>query len=55
MDQVECILPLRQQGGTLTMYRKLSKEQRADTEQIEQALITAYATDKFNAFNQFVT
>ena len=37
------------------MYRRLSKEQRADTEKIKQAPITAYATDKFNAFDQFVT
>ena len=54
MDKVKNILPLRLRGGALVMYRRLSKEQRADTEQIEQVLITAYATDKFNAFDQLV-
>ena len=37
------------------MYRKHSKEQRADAEQIKQTVIIAYRTDKFNAFDQFVT
>ena len=37
------------------MYRRLRKEQRTDAEQIKQALINAYATDKFNIFDQFVT
>ena len=36
------------------MYRQLSKKQRADEEQIKRTLITAYATDRFNAFNQFI-
>ena len=30
-------------------------EKKADAEQIKQALITAYATDAFNAYDQFVT
>ena len=51
MDKVERILPLRLQGGALAVYRRLSKEQRTDAEQIEQALLTAYTTDKFNAFD----
>ena len=55
MDKVKHVLPLRLPGGALAMYRRLSKEQRAGTEQIKEALIIAYATDKFNIFNQFVT
>ena len=30
-------------------------EQKVDAEQIKQAHITAYATDAFNAYDQFVT
>ena len=55
MNKVQHILPLQLQGGALAVYRRFNKEQRADAEQIKQALITAYATDKFNAFNQFMT
>ena len=55
MDKVERIFPLQLRGSALAVYRRLSKEQRANTEQIKQAHTTAYATDKFNAFDQFVT
>ena len=55
MGKVKRILPLKLGGGTLAMYRRLSKEWRANIEQIKQALITAYTTYMFNAFNQFVT
>ena len=55
MKNVECVLPLRLRGGALAIYRQLSAEQKADAEQIKQALITAYAADAFNAYDQFVT
>ena len=54
MDDVEHILPLRLRVSALAVYRRLSKEQRADAEQIKLALITVYATDKFNTFDQFM-
>ena len=55
MKNVERVLPLRLRRGALAIYRQLSAEQKADAEQIKQALITAYATDAFNAYDQFVT
>ena len=55
MKNVEHVLPLRLQGGALAIYKQLSAEQKTDVEQIKQALITAYATDAFNAYDQFVT
>ena len=55
MKNVERILPLRLRGRSLAIYRQLSAEQKADAEQIKQALITAYAIDAFNAYDQFVT
>ena len=55
MKNVERVLPLRLQGGALAIYRQLSTGQKADAEQIKQALITAYATDAFNAYDLFVT
>ena len=55
MKNVEHIQPLRLRGGALAVYRQLSAEQKADAEQIKQALITTYATDAFNAYDQFVT
>ena len=55
MKNVEHVLPLRLRGGALAIYRQLNAEQKADAEQIKQALITTYATDAFNAYDQFVT
>ena len=55
MKNVERVLPLRLRGGPLAIYRQLSVKQKADAEQIKQALIMAYATDAFNAYDQFVT
>ena len=55
MKNIERILPLRLTGGALALYRQLSAEQKADAEQIKQALITAYAANAFNAYDQFVT
>ena len=43
---------MRLRRGALAIYRQLSAEQKADAEQIKQALIT---TDAFNAYDQFVT
>ena len=55
MKNVECVLPLRLRRRALAIYRQLSAEQKADAEQIKQALITAYATDAFNVYDQFIT
>ena len=55
MKNVERVLLLRLWGGALAIYRQLSAEQKADAEQIKQAFITTYATDAFNAYDQFVT
>ena len=55
MKNVECVLLLRLRGVAFAIYRLLSAEQKADTEQIKQALITVDATDAFNAYDQFVT
>ena len=57
MKNVERVLPLklRLRGRALAIYRQLSAEQKADAELIKQALITLYASDAFNAYDQFVT
>ena len=48
------ILRYGQSGACLVAtYRQLSKEKRADLEEIKRHFMTAYATDGFNAFNQF--
>ena len=55
LKNVERVLPLWLRWGASVIYRQLNAEQKADAEQIKQALITAYATNAFNAYEQFVT
>ena len=53
--KIERVLPLRLKGAARETYRQLSKEQRDDVEEIKRALIKAYRTDSFVAFEQFTT
>ena len=55
ISKIERVLPLRLKGAARETYRQLSKEQRDDVEEIERALIKAYGTDSFVAFEQFTT
>ena len=48
-------MPLRLKGAAQETYWQLLKEQWNDIEEIESALIKAYRTDLFMAFNQFTT
>ena len=53
MDREEHVLSLRLRSGALATYRQVIKEKRADPAEIKRALMTAYATDAFNVFDQF--
>ena len=51
----ERVLPLRLKGAARETYRQPSKEQRDDVEEFKGALMKAYGTDSFVAFEQFTT
>ena len=53
ISKIERVLPLRLKGVARETYLQLSKEQRDDVEEIKRALIKAYGTDSFMAFEQF--
>ena len=55
IPKIERVLPLRLKGASRETYRQLSKEQWDDVEEIKRALIKAYGTDSFLAFEQFTT
>ena len=55
VDNVECVLPLRLWGGALSIYRRLTHEQREDLQQVKQALLVAFVPDPFFAFDTFVS
>ena len=53
ITKVEWVLPLWLKGVARETYWWLSKAQRDDIEEIKHALIKAYGTDSFVAFEQF--
>ena len=55
VDNVERVLPLRLKGGALSVYRRLTRDQREDLQQVKQALLVAFAPEPFVAFDTFVS
>ena len=55
ISKIDWVLPLRLKGVARETYWQLSKEQRDDIEEIKCALIKAYRTDLFVAFEQLTT
>ena len=55
VDNVERVLPPRLIGGALSVYRRLTRDQREDLQQVKQALLVAFAPDPFIAFDTFVS
>ena len=55
VDNVERVLPLRLRGGALSVYRRLTRDQREDSQQVKQALLVAFAPNSFVAFDTFVS
>ena len=55
VDNVEHVLPLRLRGRVLSVYQRLTCDQRKDLQKVKQALLMAFAPDPFVAFDTFVS
>ena len=55
VDNVERVLPLRLRSGALSVYQRLTRDQREDLQQVKQALLVAFVPDPFVAFDTFVS
>ena len=55
VDNVEHVLPLRLRSGALSVYRRLTCDQREDLQQVKQALLVAFAPDPFVIFDTFLS
>ena len=55
VNNVERVLPLRLRGRALSGYRRLTRDQREDLQQVKQALLVAFAPDPFVPFHTFVS
>ena len=50
----ENVIPLRLTGGAFSVYQQLDDACKSDAKKIKEALLTAFAADKFSAYEQFV-
>ena len=55
VDNVEHVLSLRLRDRALSVYRRLTHDQREDLQQVKQALLVAFVPDPFVAFDTFVS
>lgn len=54
ITELHNVVPLRLSAGAFSVYQQLSSTDKEDYENIKTALISAFATDKFLAYEQFV-
>ena len=54
VTELENGIPLRLTGGAFSVYQQLSEEQKRDPHRIKEALLTAFAVDKFSAYDQSI-
>ena len=55
VTELENVIPLRLTGGAFNVYQQLSAEEKRDPCRIKDALLTAFAADKFTAYDQFIS
>ena len=55
VTQIESVIPLRLTGGAFNVYQQLTVDEKEDASKIKSALCTAFAADKFTAYDQFTS
>lgn len=55
VTELENVIPLRLTGGAFNVYQQLSAAEKRDADRIKEVLCTAFAADKFTAYDQFVS
>ena len=55
VESQENVIPLRLTGGAFSVYQQLADDCKKDAKKIKEALLTAFAVDKFTAYEQLVT
>lgn len=55
IEDLHCVVPLRLSGGAFSVYQQISVEDKKEYEKIKSALISAFAVDKFTAYDEFIS
>lgn len=53
--ELHTVVPLRLSGGAFSVYQQLNTSDKASYSKIKAALISAFAVDKYVAYEQFIT
>ena len=53
IDALHVVVPLRLTGGAFAVYQQLDEQDKAGYETIKNGLISAFAEDKFDAYDRF--
>lgn len=51
----ENVIPLRLTGGAFSVYQQLDEDCKKDAKKIKEALLSAFAVDKYTAYERLVT
>ena len=54
ITELHTVVPLRLTAGAFSVYQQLTSSEKEKYDSIKAALISAFATDKFLAYEQFV-
>ena len=55
LEDLAVVIPLFLDGPAFAVYDQLGPEEKKDADEIEKALIRAFAVDKFSAYEDFRT
>ncbi|MPC34881.1 hypothetical protein E2C01_028285 [Portunus trituberculatus] len=55
ITELHTVVPLRLVAGAFSIYQQLDSKDKTNFKQVKAALISAFAVDKFVAYDQFVT
>ena len=52
--ELHTVIPLRLTGGAFSVYQQLSAEEKKDHDKVKDALLRAFAVDRFQAYDEYI-
>ena len=55
VTELHTVLPMRLSGGAFAVYQQLGEKEKKEYKAIKKALLDAFAVDRFQAYNEFIS
>lgn len=55
VSELHTVLPLRLTGGAFSVYQQLGEKEKDDYKEIKAALLRAFAVDRFQAYDEYIS